>query len=52
MWRNDAGRLASFAKDLGRDGSIEVSASYAYDGEGQRIRSAVTSGGTPRQARG
>lgn len=42
---NDDDRLVSFIKDAGKDGSIDVTATYAYDSEGQRIRSVVTSGG-------
>ena len=42
---NDDDRLASFAKDKGKDGSLDVTATYTYDGEGQRTRSVVTSGG-------
>ena len=41
---NDDDRLVAFAKDTGRDGSSEVTATYTYDGAGQRTRSVVTSG--------
>ncbi len=42
---NDGDRLVSFARDVSKNGSVDVTATYAYDGEGQRTRSVVTSGG-------
>ena len=42
---NDADRLSSIKIDRGRNGSIDVTATFAYDASGQRTRSVVTSAG-------
>ena len=41
---DDSDHLTSFTRDVGKDGSIETSAAYAYDGNGQRTCSVVSSG--------
>jgi len=42
---NDADRLSGIARDLGKNGSLDVTATYTYDPLGQRTRSVVTSAG-------
>jgi RHS repeat-associated protein len=42
---NASDQLTTFRLDRGRDGSVEVSASFGYDAAGQRTRSVVASAG-------